>query len=127
MPNQNTALRKETLIAAGLGLAACAIPYWPVAYDKFNLMENTIYLGWVGFTIVASLAARVLTVRPIPPTALTVTAGFLAAMILRIIVECAIDPTDHNLWPFELVWGGMVALPSAFTGAWLAKFLMRTA
>ncbi len=127
MTAPTSAPRKATLTALALGLIAGAIPSWPVPYDKLNTMETTILIGWVGLTIAAALVTRILTPLPLKPAAFTVTAGFLAAMVLRIIVECTIDPTDHNLWPFEIVWGVMVGLPSAFAGAFLARFFMRTA
>jgi hypothetical protein len=31
----------------------------------------------------------------------------MAFVIGRIVVDTALDPTSHNLWPFEiLMWGG---------------------
>lgn len=119
--------RKPILTALTLGLIAGAVPSWPVPYDQINTMETTILIGWVGLTIVAAIVTRILTPLPLKPAALTVTAGFLAAMVLRIIVECTIDPTDHNLWPFEIVWGAMIGLPSAFAGSFLARFFTRNA
>jgi hypothetical protein len=31
-------------------------------------------------------------------------------VVLRIVVDTARDPTSHNLWPFELLQVGIVAL-----------------
>lgn len=31
-------------------------------------------------------------------------------VVLRIVVDTAHDPTSHNLWPFEILQVGVVAL-----------------
>lgn len=37
-----------------------------------------------------------------------VPAAVMAFVVLRILMGTAIDPTSHNLWPFEIVmWGGL--------------------
>jgi hypothetical protein len=56
--------------------------------------------------------------------AAAVPALVMAFVVGRIVVDTAIDPTSHNLWPFEiLMWGGASAV---FMGAlalfrWLAR------
>jgi hypothetical protein len=43
--------------------------------------------------------------------AAAVPAAAMAFVVLRIVTATAIDPTSHNLWPFEiLVWGGLSCL-----------------
>jgi hypothetical protein len=37
-------------------------------------------------------------------------AGALAFVIGRIVLDTSVDPTSHNLWPFELVFWGVPAL-----------------
>ncbi|HMN46947.1 MAG TPA: hypothetical protein PKE27_20390, partial [Povalibacter sp.] len=36
--------------------------------------------------------------------------GLMGFVILRIVVDTAIDPTSHNLWPFEILMFGVAAL-----------------
>lgn len=36
--------------------------------------------------------------------------GLMGFVILRIVIDTAIDPTSHNLWPFEILMFGAVAL-----------------
>src|SRR3546814_18428404 len=38
-----------------------------------------------------------------------VPAALMAFVVLRIVVGVAIDPTSHNLWPFELLMAGGLA------------------
>ena len=42
-----------------------------------------------------------------------------AAVMTRVIVECAQDGTRHNLWPFELVIALFLGFGPAFVGALL--------
>ena len=43
--------------------------------------------------------------------AAAVPALVMAFVIGRIVVDTALDPTSHNLWPFEiLMWGGASAV-----------------
>src|SRR3546814_9045893 len=38
-----------------------------------------------------------------------VPAALMAFVVLRIMVGVAIDPTSHNLWPFEILMAGGLA------------------
>ncbi len=42
--------------------------------------------------------------------AAAVPATLILFVVLRIIVDTARDPTSHNLWPFEILQFGVLAL-----------------
>jgi hypothetical protein len=42
----------------------------------------------------------------------------------RVVYETAIDPTSHNLWPFELVIAAGVGFLIASAGSLVGGFLM---
>jgi hypothetical protein len=49
--------------------------------------------------------------------AAAVPAVVMAFVVLRIVMGTAIDPTSHNLWPFEIVmWGGLSCLAMLLLG-----------
>jgi hypothetical protein len=49
--------------------------------------------------------------------AAAVPAVVMAFVVLRILMGTAIDPTSHNLWPFEIVmWGGLSCLAMLVLG-----------
>ncbi|MGH8212740.1 MAG: hypothetical protein ACREPP_05870 [Rhodanobacteraceae bacterium] len=58
-----------------------------------------------------------------------VPAAVMAFVVLRIVIGTSIDPTSHNLWPFEiLMWGfasaasiAVMMLVRAITGAAKAR------
>jgi hypothetical protein len=51
--------------------------------------------------------------------ALTVSFGVMLGMLSRILVDILLDPTSHNLFPFELMIGLVIVLPVCFVGAYL--------
>jgi hypothetical protein len=52
--------------------------------------------------------------------AAAVPAAVMAFVVLRIMVGAAVDPTSHNLWPFEVLQAGVLAL-AAMLGLWIAR------
>jgi len=46
--------------------------------------------------------------------AAAVPAIMMAFVVLRIVIGVAIDPTSHNLWPFEILMAG--AMSAGVTG-----------
>ena len=52
--------------------------------------------------------------------AAAVPAAIMAFVVLRILVGVLVDPTSHNLWPFEIIMAGMLGL-----GMLLALWLVR--
>jgi hypothetical protein len=56
---------------------------------------------------------------------LAVTAGFVLAVLGRVGVETARDPSTHSLWPFEIVIAGGIGLAAATVGVGMARLLLR--
>ncbi len=52
--------------------------------------------------------------------AAAVPAAMMAFVVLRIVVGTAIDPTSHNLWPFELLMAGVLGL-AVLLVLWLVR------
>jgi len=55
---------------------------------------------------------------------LSLIGGFLAAHICLVVADCASDPTNHNLWPFEFVFLAVMTSP-AFLGAGIIGLIQR--
>jgi hypothetical protein len=47
--------------------------------------------------------------------AAAVPAGWVGLVVLRIVLGTALDPTSHNLWPFEILQASVASL--VLTGA----------
>lgn len=113
--------------------AACllvGVTYWPIPYGKVNLPDALYGPGLIAVAL-AALLLRAFAVAPFWKVVRTMTASVAAAVLLRVAVETAQDPTSHNLWPFELVialaLGLACAVPGAFAGHLLARLKGRPA
>ena len=42
--------------------------------------------------------------------AATVPAALMGFVVVRIVVGTSLDPTSHNLWPFEILMWGIISL-----------------
>lgn len=107
-----------------LGGIIGAITLWPMSYHTLNNSTSGIALGWGIFCAIAGLYLGATTDHQLSRIALLICGGVACAMVIRIIVDCAIDPTNHNLWPFEFVWMMMVCFPASLAGAFLGRRLL---
>lgn len=116
------------------GFLVCAtilgIPYLTADYSA---LESTgVVWGWgLAVLFVAALLVRLIGRPPTLLAALAPVAALLAVVILRIIMDVAIDPTDHSLWPLEIViagfLGGAASLMGALVGAGLSRLVRKDA
>jgi ABC-type Na+ efflux pump permease subunit len=63
--------------------------------------------------------------RPIGTILLTVTIGYVIALIVKIGFDLQVDPTSHNLFPFEVLISGFVAFVAALLGAAIGMIYKR--
>jgi hypothetical protein len=101
---------------------AVGMPYWLIPYREVNL-PDALYAP--GLAVVA-LAALVLRQRGAATfrSAVLVSAGAVpAAVFARVLVEGALDPTSHNLWPFEILIGAVLGSACAAGGALIGLLL----
>ncbi len=104
------------------GVLATGLPYWLLPYRVAEPPGALIGPGLAGFAAIALLL--VLFGLATARRTLAIMAACLpAAIALRVVVEAWRDPTAHNLWPFELVIGGLlgvaVLLPAIGLGVML--------
>ena len=92
------------------------LPYWQIPYAKISL-PNAIW-GWplLIVTVLAALPRAVSGTR-FWPAALVVGASVPAAVLARIVHDTFLDPTAHNLWPFEIILAAGPGLLAGFMGA----------
>jgi len=107
------------------GVLACGLPLWPVPYQQVSMPGNPSASTWLLLGTFAGLIAGYLLRKRKRVPILAVTAGFALAVVGRVAVETAHDPTSHNLWPFEVVIAGAIGLVAALVGVGLARSLQR--
>ncbi|HEY8509133.1 MAG TPA: hypothetical protein VIL32_12290 [Steroidobacteraceae bacterium] len=105
-----------------IGVLSAGIPYWLVPYGKVNL-PNAIMGPQLLIVGAVTLVAFMFRTAPFKKTLILFASVLPCAVMLRVIVEGVMDPTSHNLWPFEIVIAfgvGLVCLvPAALIGSLL--------
>jgi len=109
-----------------IGVIFDAVFYWRFAPYSVREHHHDL-LPMYMLPILALLAGVLLTLgmaknrRLIP---LSIISGFFAANICLIVADCASDPSNHNLWPFEFVIIAVMTSP-AFLGAGISGLIQR--
>ena len=117
---------KAKFLVIGVGFVIGALSVWFVAYDKQVIMGVSSYtLIGIG-SFVASLCLSLFRNDHPKQLALRVYLGILLAAIARIAYDTTlVDPTSHNLFPFELIVYTIFSLPPALAGAYLVYLVRR--
>lgn len=108
-----------------IALLASGFTYWFIPYKQVNLLETYFLIRWINISIFTGLLGVLLFKRPMIQASLMTSLGFLVAVFGRIIIEVIQDPTDHNLWPFEIILALILSFPTALLGALLATFFRK--
>jgi uncharacterized membrane protein YfcA len=118
-------MRLRALVSTFAGVLACGIPLWPIPYREVSMPGNPATAVWMFLGALAGLLAGHLLRHRMRVPVLAVTAGFVLAVLGRVVVETARDPSTHNLWPFEIVIAGGIGLAAAIVGVGVARLLQR--
>ncbi len=104
------------LIACFVAFLAFGSSHWPADYNSVGLPHSLFGFGVVAAVLLAA-ALRILTKVSLLQATATLGVAAPLAVFARVLVETAVDPTSHNLWPFELIIAAMVGFPLALIGA----------
>lgn len=103
---------------------AVGIPYWQIPYSQLNLPHAV----W-GFPLVlaggVAVVARAVGGTGFWLTALATGSAVPGAVMARVVYDTAIDPTSHNLWPFEIVLASGPGVVAGVLGALVGGVLVR--
>ena len=92
------------------------VPYWQIVYSKVSL-PDTLYGAGLFVVGVLAAAARAFGKARLVAVVFVVGAAIPAAVLARVAVETASDPTSHNLWPLEMIIAAVVGMVSSSAGA----------
>lgn len=109
-----------------VGLIIGGLAYWFQPYNESTVFGINMYLIMsVGAFFASMLLMLSLSQKP-TKIALFVSLGVILAVLARIIYDTAFwDATSHNLAPFEIIISGIVTIPCAFIGVYLAFFIKK--
>jgi len=99
-----------------VGFFSVGFPYWQVTYAKVSL-PDTLYGAGLLVVAVLAAAARAFGKARLVAVILVVGAAVPAAVLTRVGVETAKDPTSHNLWPLELIIAAVIGIACSSAGA----------
>ena len=99
-----------------VGFFTVAVPYWQIVYSKVSL-PDTLYGAGLFVVGVLAAAARAFGKARLVAVVFVVGAAIPAAVLARVAVEVARDPTSHNLWPLEMIIAAVVGMVSSSAGA----------
>ena len=119
---------RGTLWLAGAfaaGVLLTGIPYWRLPYNANYFADPMLLIGFAGLGLVTAVlvASRRTGLWEIFGLMLV---AFPAAVMIRVVIDTMEDPTDHNLWPFELIIAAVFSLiavvPGLIVGALARRF-----
>jgi len=109
---------------------AIGLPYMGIPYSSADVPGSLV--TW-GMLVLFGMAAAMCLANRASFLATSATLLMVTPLIvmIRVIRDTALDPTSHNLWPFEVViavfLGGIVVLAGATVGTVLRLALKRRA
>jgi hypothetical protein len=110
---------------------AVGLPYWQIAYSDVELPTTLVTPALIVVALAAAIA-RALGESRFIACVLAIGVTIPAVVMARVVVDTAVDPTSHNLWPFEVVLSGFVGVLVAASGTvvgsipkWLARGVAR--
>ena len=96
--------------------------WWSGSYQDY--LNGSFRWGTIPLLAGASLFLSWMIGVGIVPSAVTVGSTFPAVIFARVVLDGMEDPTNHNLWPFEVAiavgLGMVMTFPSAALG-WLLR------
>lgn len=99
---------------------AVGIPYWLIPYSQLGLPGALMGPGLLAVAF-AALILRACGASTFWRGVAVAGAAVPAAVLARVVWEGVLDPTSHNLWPFEIVialaLGFLAALAGAIAGS----------
>ena len=121
---ENRLLTNNGKILCGLiGVLLCGIPLWIVDYQHYQLNSIHFKASCAAFGVIA-LLLFIFTSHRFKEIFLFAAIAHLAALFIKIIQDCIPDPTNHNLWPFEIAIALIIDV-AIFLPVWLLGIIAR--
>lgn len=129
--NTKLGLRYTYIVSAFVLTFVCTgMSFWFLPYNQVSFPSSLLTPALWSIPL-GALLLRSFRITPWWLAALLMGTAAPAAVMARVVVDCAQDPTAHNLWPFEIILASFVSYPLATTGTLvgllLGKFFPRMA
>jgi hypothetical protein len=115
-------------VVASLCALAIVVPYWSVDYaDVEDGGLASFALPVVGLLGVAALILSAFRLGHKLEIALAMCAPAPIAVVGRVLIDTADDPTTHSLWPFEIAVALGISAPPVLLGIFIGWAARRVA
>ena len=117
--------RDKTILLGGLFIfLASGIPWWITDYATYSL--SSIYTNVsIGSCMAGALLLALFTDLKYVEKVLTALIAHMMAFLVKLLLDWREDPTNHNLFPFEMVFylfiDGAGSVVLVFIGTFLRK------
>ena len=111
------------LIGFLIAFVAVGFAHWQLPYDQVSLPNSLYGPGLVAVGLIA-LMLRAFGVGRFLTVWLLIATTVPMAVMARVMVETARDPTSHNLWPLEILIALAVGLTCSLLGTALGSLLL---
>lgn len=111
------------LIGFLIAFVAVGFAHWQLPYDKVSLPNSLYGPGLVAVGLIAMML-RAFGVGRFLAVWLLIASTVPAAVLARVVVDTARDPTSHNLWPLEILIALAVGIACSLIGAALGSLLL---
>ena len=120
------AKRSGTVLVASFAgsFLVVGLTYWQIPYVQVSL-PDAVWGAPLIFVVVSAALPCILSATRFWLSTLIVGSSVPAAVLARVMYEAFLDPTSHNLWPFEIILSAGPGLIAALVGALAGKLLAR--
>jgi hypothetical protein len=98
---------------------------WRGSYQEYQ--AGSFLRSIVLLIAIVAFALALLSDAGIIASATTIGCAFPAVIMVRVVLDVTKDPTDHNLWPFEIAIALVIGMGAAFATASLGGICRRLA
>lgn len=99
---------------------AIGLPYWQIPYSDVEVPTSLMTPALIVVALAAAIA-RAMGPSHFIVCVLAIGTTIPAVVMVRVVIDTAVDPTSHNLWPFEVVLSGFVGAFVAAAGTVLGS------
>ncbi|MBC6365416.1 hypothetical protein [Algoriphagus sp. AK58] len=112
-------MKKINWLILTLGFMVGALGYWTADFSEERALYESLYFIKAPGALLAVIIAGLIRKNEPAQNALRVTFGVMLGMLSRIVFDLTLDPSSHNLFPFELMIGLVIVMPVTFVGSYL--------
>ena len=112
-------MKKINWLILTLGFMVGALGYWTADFSEERALYESLYFIKAPGALLAVIIAGLIRENEPAQNALRVTFGVMLGMLSRIVFDLTLDPSSHNLFPFELMIGLVIVMPVTFVGSYL--------